>query len=978
MNAKQNLLRLSTLASAMGWTLWLTSTGGNALAGDYYVSPGGDDASSGSKTAPFATLQRARDAARNAPKPVTIHFASGTYYLPETLVLTAEDSGTTWEAGESETPVISGGVKLHLRWQPYKDGILQAKAPQDLVMEELFVNGQRQVLARYPNYDPHAQYFDGFAPDAISRQRSARWADPSGGYFHAMHPALWGGFAWRITGKDAGGGLTMEGGWQNNRGAAAHPRIRFVENIFEELDAPGEWYLNRKTHTLYFYPPAGLDLALATVEATRLATLVEFRGSQQKPVRAVALKGLTFRHAARTVMETREPVMRSDWAIYRGGAIFIQGAEDCLLEDLLLDQVGGNAIFVNNYNRRVTVRGCEIAKAGASGVVFLGDPKAARNPLSNFDRRQSLANIDRTPGPQTDNYPADCLVDDCLIHLTGRVEKQTAGVNIDLAQNITVRHCSIYDMPRAGLNIGDGCWGGHTIEGCDIFDTVKETGDHGSFNSWGRDRYWGLKGADMNDLRDREKLKDLPLLDAVKPTTLRNSRWRCDHGWDIDLDDGSSNYVICNNLLLNGGLKLREGFERRAVNNIIVNNSLHPHVWFLESGDVFRNNIVMGSYRPAAMNTKITWGKEVDYNVFTSGDNDRTAFASQGCDAHSIVAHVRFVDPEHGDFRVKEECKDVFAIGFRNFPMDQFGVTNPRLKARARTPEISPVGLSPSGRRKTKSGGPAAALASGVWLGATLRELEGMEFSAFGVSQEEGGVQLVHVPAGSAAAQAGLRKNDLIQEFNSRRVSRVEDLVAAYSAAGEGPVTVRFVREQKSDSLTIADVPFVLFETAAGAGRFTRIPLPAAPSGTVTANRKTANDPLFTLTDGKLAEGYGPIFPNGVIDGAYKMDLGSSRAVTAIDSWSCNALGRGRQTVRLFGSNAAADPRWNTDDSAVFTPLGTLDSKRVRMDKFLAGSLRARPGKTLGTFRWIVWKVIPHGEHEENTVFQELAVETAP
>ena len=89
-------------------------------------------------------------------------------------------------------------------------------------------------------------------------------------------------------------------------------------------------------------------------------------------------------------------------------------------------------------------------------------------------------------------------MDDCLIHLTGRVEKQTAGVEIDLAQGITVRHCSIYDMPRAGINIGDGCWGGHVIEFCDIFDTVKETGDHGSFNSWGRDRYWRPNISEVN------------------------------------------------------------------------------------------------------------------------------------------------------------------------------------------------------------------------------------------------------------------------------------------------------------------------------------------------------------------------------------------------------------------------------------------------------------------------------------------------
>ena len=48
-----------------------------------------------------------------------------------------------------------------------------------------------------------------------------------------------------------------------------------MENIFEELDSPGEWFLNRKTHLLYFYPPAGVDLKTATVEATRLRTLID-------------------------------------------------------------------------------------------------------------------------------------------------------------------------------------------------------------------------------------------------------------------------------------------------------------------------------------------------------------------------------------------------------------------------------------------------------------------------------------------------------------------------------------------------------------------------------------------------------------------------------------------------------------------------------------------------------------------------------
>jgi hypothetical protein len=562
--------------------------------------------------------------------------------------------------------------------------------PADLRTEEIFVNGRRQILARYPNYDPTAQYFDGLAADAISPARVARWADPAGGYFHAMHPSLWGDFTWRITGKNAQGGLSMEGGWQNNRPAGPHPTIRFVENIFEELDAPGEWFLNNKTHTLYFYPPAGLKLDGAIVEATRLRSLVEFRGSEANPVRFVTLRGLTFRQAARTFMETKEPLLRTDWAIYRGGAIFFEGTEDCGLEDCFLDRVGGNAVFVNNYNRRVTVRGCHVAGAGASGVCFVGDPRAARSPLSNYNQVNTLEALDRTPGPRSDNYPADCLVDDCLIHLTGRVEKQTAGIEIDLARNITVRHCSIYDAPRAGINIGDGCWGGDVIEWCDVFDTVRETGDHGCFNSWGRDRYWQPDRDGIE--RWARQAPGLPYLDAVEPNILRNNRWRCDHGWDIDLDDGSSHYIITNNLCLHGGIKNREGYGRVVENNIMVGAGFCPHVWLESSGDVFRRNIVWRDYAPALMPPP-PWGQDIDYNLLQKdGASPTPAVRLQqqsGRDEHSIVADAQFVDPAKGNYRVKQNSP-ALALGFVNFPMDQFGVQEPALKALARSPVLPP------------------------------------------------------------------------------------------------------------------------------------------------------------------------------------------------------------------------------------------------------------------------------------------------
>jgi hypothetical protein len=741
-------------------------------AAEFHIALTGRDLNPGTSDAPVASLGAAQRLARAraGKEAVTVVLHGGTYYLPETLRFGAEDSGTgqfpvVYSAASGETVAISGGVKLELSWKPYKDGIFQAQTPAGLAVDQLFVNGVRQQMARFPNFDPKQVVFNGFGADAFSPARAARWADPTGGYIHAMHVAHWGDYSYRITGKKPDGTVTYEGGWQNNRPMGMHRDHRYVENIFEELDAPGEWFHNAKTNVLYYYPSPGVDLGKATIEVVRLRHLVEFDGSKEKPVKFVTLKGFTFRHAARTFMDTREPLLRSDWTIYRGGAVVFAGAEDCAISDCDFDQVGGNTIFVSNYNRRVKISGCLIKDSGASGVCFVGDPAAVRNALMNYNQRLSYGDIDKTPGPKTDNYPADCVVEDCLITHTGRVEKQTAGVQISMSQGITVRHCSIYDVPRAGINISEGTWGGHVIEFCDVFDTVLETGDHGSFNSWGRDRYWGLKNAPA------EELPKLAMLDVVKPVVLRNSRWRCDHGWDIDLDDGSSDYQIYNNLLLHGGLKFREGFGRDAHNNVIVNNGFHPHVWFANSGDVFVRNIVMAPYRPAGGMPKGKWGKEIDYNLFTTSDADRTKFTANGCDADSLVGDPQFVDPAKGDYRVRD-TSPALKLGFENFPMDQFGVTSPRLKKIARTPELPAPGAQErqGAKRETR-------VIS--WMGAKVRKVVGMgDVSAAGLASESG-VVVVEVPEDSPAARVGLRAGDVVIKVDGKPVSTVGDLPTA-------------------------------------------------------------------------------------------------------------------------------------------------------------------------------------------------------
>lgn len=753
-----------------------------------FVSPRGNDDNPGTKLKPVATFARAQSLARELTKikSAEVVFAKGVYYLPETVVFTSEDSrnpGTavTYRSEVEGQAVLSGGSLLHLNWQPTENGIFVAKVSGNQTIDQLYINGKRQRMARFPNAVSGKNVFDTWelshkaiknpSNDPLTSEKISRWKNPEGGYIHAMHASLWGDMHWMIKGKNGDGSLNYVGGWQNNRPSPMHQVYRMVENIFEELDVPGEWFYNAKEQKLYYIPEDHTDLKTAKVEIVRLSHLIEFNGSKEYPVKSVHLKGFVFRHAARTFMENKEPLLRSDWTVYRGGAVVYNGAEDCSITDCEFDQVGGNTIFVNNYNRRITIRGCYIHNSGANGIAFVGDPNTVRSPIFRYGN-QNFQNIDHTPGPKGDNFPEDCLVEDCLITMTGRDEKQTAPVHISMSHKIKVNHCSIYDVPRAGININEGTFGGHVIENCDVFNTVLETGDHGSFNSWGRDRFWT---PDVNEtVREVTIDHGLPFLDMIEPNIIRNSRWRCDHGWDIDLDDGSTNYQIYNNLLLNGGLKMREGYHRIASNNIIINNGLHPHVWYQKSGDVFKNNIIFKSYQPAIMDKTIAkdgkWGKEVDSNFFVAPKEIMNRFAMNDCDKNSGNGDPLFINPAICDFRVKEDSP-ALKTGFVNFPMDQFGVMKPSLKAIAKTPEIPAITIQIDEKKVTMSKPEYS------WMNAPLNEPVGDELSAFGVSFDTGGVALTSLPENSVLSKLGFRSGDLIQEINECKIKNIQNLI---------------------------------------------------------------------------------------------------------------------------------------------------------------------------------------------------------
>lgn len=734
-------------------------------------------------------LQRAR-----AGQVRTIRLAPGRYALTAPIVIDARLSGTpenplTIEASPAGEVELSGDRALPtLRWEAQANGVWRARL-EHAPFQRLWLGDRALIRARYPDYDPAKLPYGGVAADATSPERVARWANPAGAILHALHASRWGDVHVPILGKNADGTLRYGAETGNNRAAPPSATERFVENVREELDAPGEWYHDSAEGWLYYKPEGAGPPPATGFRAGAAEELIRIVGTAKAPVHDVRVSGLAFRATEPTFLKTTEPLLRSDWMFHRGGAVLIADAERVTIENGTFEDLGGNAVVVSGHARHVAIRRNHIAHIGASAIAFVGKPDAVRSPLFEYHQSLPLDQIDRTPGPKTDDYPADSSAEDNLIHDIGLVEKQSAGVEIAMAARITVDHNSIYRVPRAGINVGDGSWGGHRITNNDVFDTVRESGDHGAFNSWARDRFWHPDRAEM----DRRTMADRSLveLDAMETIVLRHNRFQCDHGWDIDLDDGSTNYLIEDNLLLSGGLKLREGFDRTVRNNIILNNSFHPHVWFANGEDVFEHNIVMAAYQPIRVNT---WGKRVDANLFPTEADLKLAQAN-GTDAHSLAGNPRFVAPEKGDYSVRPDSP-ALRIGFRNFAMDDFGVQTPRLRALAERPAYPrPVLATRAEERETPRS----------FGGMTIKSVETLgEQSAAGLPSKAG-VIVQAVAPGSAAAAAGLRSGDVIlaivgsPDAPGQEVPTAAAFVTTVQARRwQGAVTLKLFRDQRA------------------------------------------------------------------------------------------------------------------------------------------------------------------------------------
>jgi hypothetical protein len=276
----------------------------------YYLSPSGNDTWSGllettnatGTDGPFATLEMARDTLRNLKQNgkfpadgALVIFRAGNYYRSQTFQLDYRDCGTSnapiiYCAYTNETATLLGGLPLS-GFEPVtnpqvltrlseaaKTNVFQVNlAPLGQTnigvlsrhgfainwtngIAELYYNAKPMPLARYPNTGwlaitsttsnpTNTFYFSGGKP--------IQWADKSDIWAHGYWAKDWADSCEKVASVDLANGQAALVSPGSQFGFKSGQRFIF-ENILEELDTPGEYYLDRINNILYFWPPGNL------------------------------------------------------------------------------------------------------------------------------------------------------------------------------------------------------------------------------------------------------------------------------------------------------------------------------------------------------------------------------------------------------------------------------------------------------------------------------------------------------------------------------------------------------------------------------------------------------------------------------------------------------------------------------------------------------------------------------------------------
>jgi hypothetical protein len=424
-----------------------------------WVSPRGDDRGDGSRVSPFRTLSRARDAVRATGHGGEVHLLGGTYRLTKTLVLDRRDSDVVWSAAPGARPVISGAIRVR-GWKLHDAalGIYVARVPRGAQSRQLYVNGARATRARSALYPTgFSRTPTGFqAPDGSM----AGWRNQSG--IEAVTLTQWKMMRCPV-GAIRGQQITMQQPCWTNVNVFPYlwsfQTLTWLENAYELLDSPREWYLDSRAGRLYYIPPLGQRLARADVELAVVQALIDVRGTLRRPVEHIRFQGLTFAYG--TWIGPSGP---NGYAADQSG-FHLNGyghPPNLIGHDPDTARTPGNVRL--RYARHVTFTHDDFLHLGGVGLDF---NTGSRHDVIVGNRFVDISSaavqlggvspIDHHPA-HAGQVTADNRISNNLITHVGREYRDAAGIYVGFTTRSRVEHNDISHVPWSGIAIGWG-WG---------------------------------------------------------------------------------------------------------------------------------------------------------------------------------------------------------------------------------------------------------------------------------------------------------------------------------------------------------------------------------------------------------------------------------------------------------------------------------------------------------------------------------------
>ncbi len=454
----------------------------------YWVAPDGNDAGAGDQQDPFASLERARDALRadkaagNAvggrracSRVVTLR--GGQYRLTTPFVLEPRDSGTPgrpviYRAAANEHPVITGSIAV-TGWTLHDPalGLWRANLGTNFIgpqrTRQLYVNGRRAVRAQSePDPDSFERTASGYRfLAATPGQQPPVWRNPAA--MEAVTLPQWKMMRCPVR-EAAGPDLTMEPRcWKNANVFTAtngqslwnFRQLAWLENAYEFLDQPGEWYLDNTTGQLYYIPLPGEDMATAVVELPLLETLVDVQGALGRPVTHLRFEGLTFSYATWLQPSTSEGYAADQSGFHLVGPDHLP---NIIGHDPHDARTPGNVRL--RFAQHIEFLHNAFTHLGAVALDF--DTGSQFNVIAdNSFEDISSAAIQMGGITRADHHPdypdqvtRDNLITNNLVRFTGQEFWDAAGIYVGFTTHTTVSHNDISDVPWSGIAIGWG-WG---------------------------------------------------------------------------------------------------------------------------------------------------------------------------------------------------------------------------------------------------------------------------------------------------------------------------------------------------------------------------------------------------------------------------------------------------------------------------------------------------------------------------------------